>query len=187
MKKRKMMALLTAAAVMCSLVVPALADEAEGDLIPITFCGTADPLVEANVFANMEGATYEKNIWTDLIAEKLGYEVSYLWVASSSEIATQKFNAAVASGTIPDVVCVNKQDLKQLVDGDLVVDMAPYFEEYASDYLKSLIEAAGEACINACTYNGVQYGIPYVDCDLRRKIHRLNFWKDMRFFWKKAF
>lgn len=79
---------------------------------------------------------------------------------TSSEIATQKFNAAVASGTIPDVVCVNKQDLKQLVDGDLVVDMAPYFEEYASDYLKSLIEAAGEACINACTYNGVQYGIP---------------------------
>lgn len=168
MKKRKMMALLTAAAVMCSLAVPALADEAEGDLIPITFCRTADPLVEANVFANMEGATYEKNIWTDLIAEKLGYEVSYLWVASSSEIATQKFNAAVASGTIPDVVCVNKQDLKQLVDGDLVVDMAPYFEEYASDYLKSLIEAAGEACINACTYNGVQYGIPYVDCDLEK-------------------
>lgn len=159
MKKRKMMALLTAAAVMCSLAVPALADEAEGDLIPITFCRTADPLVEAN----MEGATYEKNIWTDLIAEKLGYEVSYLWVASSSEIATQKFNAAVASGTISDVVCVNKQDLKQLVDGDLVVDMAPYFEEYASDYLKSLIEAAGEACINVCTYNGVQYGIPYVD------------------------
>ena len=64
MKKRKMMALLTAAAVMCSLAVPALADEAEGDLIPITFCRTADPLVEANVFANMEGATYEKNIWT---------------------------------------------------------------------------------------------------------------------------
>lgn len=57
MKKRKMMALLTAAAVMCSLAVPALADEAEGDLIPITFCRTADPLVEANVFANMEGAT----------------------------------------------------------------------------------------------------------------------------------
>ena len=163
MKKRKMMALLTAAAVMCSLAVPALADEAEGDLIPITFCRTADPLVEANVFANMEGATYEKNIWTDLIAEKLGYEVSYLWVASSSEIATQKFNAAVASGTIPDVVCVNKQDLKQLVDGDLVVDIAHYFEEDASDYLKSLIEAAGEACINAYTYNGVQYGIPYVD------------------------
>ena len=35
MKKRKMMALLTAAAVMCSLAVPALADEAEGDLILI--------------------------------------------------------------------------------------------------------------------------------------------------------
>lgn len=61
------------------------------------------------------------------------------------------------------IFILQQTDLKQLVDGDLVVDMAPYFEEYASDYLKSLIEAAGEACINACTYNGVQYGIPYVD------------------------
>lgn len=166
MKKKVPAALLAASVLASSFVVPALA--AEGESIPITFSRTADPLVESNVFANMEGATYEKNIWTDLIAERLGYEVQYLWVASSAEIGTQKFNAAIAAGTIPDIVCASKQDLKQLVDGELVVDMAPYFEEYASDYLKELIDAAGEACIDACTYNGVQYGIPYVDCDLEK-------------------
>lgn len=74
MKKRKMMALLTAAAVMCSLAVPALADEAEGDLIPITFCRTADPLVEANVFANMEGATYREEHLDRSYCGELGYE-----------------------------------------------------------------------------------------------------------------
>lgn len=165
MKKKVLAVLLAVSALTGSVLIPASAEEG---LETITFCRTADPLVESNVFANMEGATYEDNIWTDLIAERLGYDVSYLWVASSAEIATQKFNAAIASGTIPDIVCVNKQDLKQLVDGGLIVDMKPYFDEYASDYLKELIDAAGPACIDACTYDGVQYGIPYVDCDLEK-------------------
>ena len=39
----------------------------------------------------------------------------------------------MAAGTIPDIVCVNKTDLKQLVEAGLVVDMKPYFDEYASD------------------------------------------------------
>jgi putative aldouronate transport system substrate-binding protein len=164
--KRKALSTLLLVTLLSSAI--ALPVAAETELTPITFCRTADPLVESNVFANLEGATYESNIWTDLIAERLGYEVSYLWVASSDEIAKQKFNAAIAAGTIPDVVCVSKQDLKQLVDGDLVIDIAPYFEEYASDYLKELIDAAGTACIDASTYNGVQYGIPYVDCDLEK-------------------
>ena len=41
----------------------------EGNLIPVTFVRSQDPMVESNVFSNMEGATYEENIWMDLIAE----------------------------------------------------------------------------------------------------------------------
>lgn len=164
--KKKVLAALMAVSMMSGSLVAFAAEESE--LTPITFSRTADPLVESNVFANMEGATYESNIWTDLIAERLGYGVEYLWVASSSDIATQKFNAAIASGTIPDIVRVNKQSLKELVEGEMIVDIGPYFEEYASDYLKELIETAGSACVDACTYNGVQYGIPYVDCDLEK-------------------
>src|SRR5699024_10178568 len=99
-------------------------------------------------------------------AERLGYDVQYLWIASDADLQTQKFNAAIASGTIPDIVSVNKTDLRQLVEADLIVDIAPYFDEYASDFVKDLIDSAGDACITACTYDGVQYGIPYVDCDL---------------------
>ena len=54
--------------------------------------------METDIFARMEGATYEDNLWTDLIAEKLGYDVKYLWIASSAELQTQKFNAAMAAG-----------------------------------------------------------------------------------------
>ena len=141
-------------------------DGEDGELIPITFCRTQDSTMESDIFAHMEGATYDDNLWTDLIAERLGYDVQYLWIASDADLQTQKFNAAIASGTIPDIVSVNKTDLKQLVEADLIVDIAPYFDEYASDFVKDLIDSAGDACITACTYDGVQYGIPYVDCDL---------------------
>lgn len=145
-------------------------EEASGEngsgLVPITFSRAQDSLMETDIFARMEGASYEDNLWTDLIAERLGYDVKYLWIASSAELQTQKFNAAMAAGTIPDIVCVNKTDLKQLVEAGLVVDMKPYFEEYASDFVKDLIAAGGDAAIQACTYDGVQYGIPYVDCDI---------------------
>ncbi len=136
---------------------------ADGDLVPLTFAKANDA---ADLLSKLEGVTFEDNLWNDLIAERLGYDVQYLWIAPDSEIHTQKFNAAVASGTIPDIVCVGKEDLKRLVEGGLVVDIAPYFEEYASDLVKEMIGAAGEACITACTYDGIQYGIPYVDCDL---------------------
>ena len=133
------------------------------ELRPLTFAKANDA---ADLLSKLDGVTFEDNLWNDLIAERLGYDVQYLWIAPDAEIHTQKFNAAVAAGTIPDIVCVSKEDLKRLVEGELVVDIKPYFDEYTSDLVKEMIGAAGDACITACTYDGVQYGIPYVDCDL---------------------
>lgn len=138
----------------------------DGKLIPITFCRTQDSTMETDIFAKMKGATYDDNIWTQLIADKLGIDVKYLWIASSADIQTQKFNTSVATGKIPDIVSVDKTQLKQLVDAGLVIDLAPYFDKYASDFVKELIGSAGDACIKACTYDGAQYGVPYVDSDI---------------------
>ena len=98
--------------------------QSEG-LAPLTFVRAQDSTVESSVFAKMEGSTYEDNIWTDLIAEKLGYDVTYLWIASDGDLYKQKFNAAISSGEIPDIASVGKEDLKRLVDADLIVDLKP--------------------------------------------------------------
>ena len=113
------------------------AAQTEG-LVPITFVRSQDSTIESSVFAKMEGSTYEDNIWTDLIADTLGYEVKYLWIASDGDLYKQKFNAAISSGEIPDIASVGKEDLKRLVDADLIVDLKPYIDEYASDYVKQL-------------------------------------------------
>ena len=102
--------------------------QSEG-LAPLTFVRAQDSTVESSVFAKMEGSTYEDNIWTDLIAEKLGYDVTYLWIASDGDLYKQKFNAAISSGEIPDIASVGKEDLKRLVDADLIVDLKPYIDD----------------------------------------------------------
>ncbi|MCR4588188.1 MAG: extracellular solute-binding protein [Lachnospiraceae bacterium] len=140
--------------------------EGEEGLIPITFCRTQSSTEESDIFAKLDGESYEDNRWTRIIEEQLGIDVQYLWIASSAEQQTQKFNAAVAAQSIPDIVCVDKITLKNLVEAGQVVDLKPYYDQYASDLLKSMIDAAGEQCIQACTFADVQYGIPYVDCDL---------------------
>ena len=141
--------------------------QSEG-LAPLTFVRAQDSTVESSVFAKMEGSTYEDNIWTDLIAEKLGYDVTYLWIASDGDLYKQKFNAAISSGEIPDIASVGKEDLKRLVDADLIVDLKPYIDEYASDYVKQLYDTVGDSAFDAVTYNGSVYGLPISDCDIER-------------------
>lgn len=166
MKKRTLAALLGTLTALSS-VAPTMAQAAENtEEYAVTFCRTQDSTMESDIFSILKDESYEDNRWTRLIADRLGINVKYLWIAPNEEQQTQKFNAAVAAGTIPDIVCVDKLTLKNLVEADLVVDMGSYFEEYASDLLKSMIESAGEQCVQACTFDGVQYGIPYVDCDI---------------------
>ncbi len=143
------------------------AAQTEG-LVPITFVRAQDSTIESSVFAKMEGSTYEDNIWTDLIADTLGYEVKYLWIASDGDLYRQKFNAAISSGEIPDIASVGKEDLKRLVDAELIVDLKPYIDEYASDYVKQLYETVGDSAFDAVTYNGAVYGLPISDSDIER-------------------
>ena len=151
MKKRTLAALLGTLTALSS-VAPTMAQAAENtEEYTVTFCRTQDSTMESDIFSILKDESYEDNRWTRLIADRLGINVKYLWIAPNEEQQTQKFNAAVAAGTIPDIVCVDKLTLKNLVEADLVVDMGSYFEEYASDLLKSMIESAGEQCVQACT------------------------------------
>lgn len=140
--------------------------ESEG-LIPISFARTTDASVESNIFAQID-ASWEDNLWNDLYADELGIDIVYKWVATDTDQGTQKLNAAIASGDIPDVCQVDKTTMKQMADAGLILDIAPYFEQYASERLKGLIEAAGNKCIEASTFGGTWYGLPYVDCDVER-------------------
>lgn len=140
-------------------------NEGNGDLIPLSFARTTDASIESNIFAQID-ASWEDNLWNDLYADEIGVQVVYKWVATDADQGKQKLNGAIASGDIPDVCQVDKTTMKQMADAGLIIDIAPYVEKYASDRLKKLIEDAGNQCVEAATFGGVQYGFPFVDCDI---------------------
>lgn len=136
-------------------------------LLPMSFARTTDASIESNIFAQVN-ENWEDNRWNKLYEDELGVDVVYKWVATTAEQGTQKLNAAIATGDIPDVCQVDKSTMKQMAEAGLIIDIAPYFEKYASDRLKKLIGDAGSKSIEAATFDGTQYGFPFVDSDLER-------------------
>ena len=91
-----------------------------------------------------EGDSYENNPVNDYIKEKLNVEIDYTWEGlASGEDYNRTVSLAIASGEIPDILWINNQTiLDQLVESDLVADLTEVYENYASDELKAVYEAA---------------------------------------------
>ena len=81
MKKRTLAALLGTLTALSS-VAPTMAQAAENtEEYTVTFCRTQDSTMESDIFSILKDESYEDNRWTRLIADRLGIDVKYLWIA----------------------------------------------------------------------------------------------------------
>ncbi len=71
--------------------------------------GAYDPVLTVTTWRSLggrqyvEGETWDDNIWTNFIADKLGIEFEYTWTAPSSEF-DNKVNIAIAAGDLPEML-----------------------------------------------------------------------------------
>ena len=54
-------------------------------------------------------------------------------------------NLCIGSNTIPELMNVNAEQYRALLKYDLIQPIGTYYEDYASDKLKSYVESGGEA------------------------------------------
>ena len=107
-----------------------------------------------------EGMTYEDNTFLDMLKEDLNINVVYDWVASSSDY-NEKMNLCIGSNTIPELMNVNAEQYRALLKYDLIQPIGSYYEDYASDKLKSYVESGGEALQKViCNEDGEMMAIP---------------------------
>lgn len=107
-----------------------------------------------------EGMTYEDNTFLDMLKEDLNINVVYDWVASSSDY-DEKMNLCIGSNTIPELMNVNAEQYRALLKYDLIQPIGTYYEDYASDKLKSYVESGGEALQKViCNEDGEMMAIP---------------------------
>lgn len=106
-----------------------------------------------------DGESTEDNWWTHQYKERFNVEVKTEWYTNDLDSYNTKLNMAIVSKSIPDAfTATSLGQLKELAEADLLMDMAPYFEEYASDLVKS-IAAQDPDTFNTGYIDGKMYGV----------------------------
>lgn len=130
------------------------------ETLEIHFVRSTDDTIETNVLANLPGQTLEDNFWLDTYEEELGIKVVYDWIVKGDDEFNQKMNVSMASGELPDVMCVTATQMQQLIDAGLVQEMGSVYDAYAADFTKEVMSQEGDAPFLAGIKDGVQYGLP---------------------------
>ena len=125
--------------------------------IEVTFVRSAPP-VATQKYGEGEGP--ENNVWTKAYFEKLGIQIKYLWIVDASQLET-KTNLMMASGEIPDFLKTNLQQFSQLAEADLLEEIGPSFEKFATPNSRGLWNRAGPIIQAQATVDGKVLGLPH--------------------------
>ena len=112
-----------------------------------------------------EGDTYEDNAYTRYVKEKLNAVCVNAFEATGEDYDRQ-VSLAIASGELPDMMRVGSREiLTELMENDLIADLTEVYDEYATDYLKSLYDSYGDRALGGATYDGRLMAIPTTSVD----------------------
>lgn len=137
--------------------------------ITMTFARTVDNDLNDNILPKTPGETIDKNRWLDLYSTDLGIDIKYAWTVRgglNDDAYTQKLNVTIASGDLPDVLIVNRTQLKQLAESDMVADMSDLYETYASDLTREVYNSEGPGILASATFDGRLMAVPYADASV---------------------
>lgn len=123
--------------------------------------------IDASIDQDLEswGMTWDDNVWTQTLRDDYGINVEYVFLSQGDDFKT-KFNATIASGDLLDVGVYDATQLAQLHENDLIVNMQPYYDSYASDLMKEMVYTDGGLMMKSATLGGDLAAIPSM-CDPR--------------------
>lgn len=107
-----------------------------------------------------DGITESGNLYADYLLETSNVVVEPLWTVDESTYNT-RISLGIASGDLPDIFMVdNEQQLKMLVENDLLADLSGTYETKAADYIKDFYASYGEDAFNTATFDGKLMAVP---------------------------
>ncbi len=107
-----------------------------------------------------DGDSYEDNAYTRMTEEELGIDLVDEFEATGEDYDRQ-VSLALSAGEIPDMMKVGSLDeLRELYENDLIADLTDVYEEYGSDYLKSLYDSYDGRALDDVTLDGQMMAIP---------------------------
>ncbi|MDF2922786.1 MAG: extracellular solute-binding protein [Paenibacillaceae bacterium] len=128
--------------------------------------GKYDPPIEVSTVRYVDagfkfpaGDNIDNNIWTRIFEKDYGIKIKNLWTTDITQYR-QKLNISIASGELPDILEVNKEEMKRLADADMLSDLTEIWQQYSSPYAKSVLAQDNGMGLKAATFNGKLLGLP---------------------------
>ncbi|WP_277674262.1 extracellular solute-binding protein [Piscibacillus halophilus] len=107
-----------------------------------------------------EGDTYEDNAYTRLVEKELDVDIRDAFEAEGEDYDRQ-VALAISSGDLPDMMRVNSvEELKELVENDLIADLSDVYEKNANDYIKGIYDSYDGRPLGDATFDGRLMAIP---------------------------
>jgi len=130
--------------------------------------GKYDELVTVNIgkLINSQGInlpngdSIENNEFTRYIESKLNVKVKNEWQVETPDAYQQKLGVIMAGRDLPDAFVVNEQQLKQLVEADLIEDLSNVYKDTVSDTVKGYYDTYGDRVLKRATFEGKLMAFP---------------------------
>lgn len=111
------------------------------------------------------GDTYENNAYTRLVKDTFNAQITDQFEANGEDYSRQ-VSLAIASGELPDMMRVDSYDeLKELVDNDLIEDLTAIYDQYATDNIKQMYDSFDGRALDNAIIDGRLMGLPATSLD----------------------
>ena len=107
-----------------------------------------------------QGDSIDNNVITRKYTEMLNIDYDLSWQVDSGSYSTQLDLAIGTDTKLPDMFMLNKRQMYQLSEAGKLMDMTPYYEQYASDGLKKVLGFNNNEGIESGKIDGKLYGMP---------------------------
>ena len=111
------------------------------------------------------GDSYEDNAYVRMTEKELNIDITDEFEATGDDYDRQ-VSLALSAGEIPDMMKINSLDtLKELYENDMIADLTEVYDEYASDYIKSLYDSYDGRALKNVTFDGKMMALPATNGD----------------------
>ncbi len=112
-----------------------------------------------------DGDSYEDNAYVRMTEKELNIDITDEFEATGDDYDRQ-VSLALSAGEIPDMMKINSLDtLKELYENDMIADLTEVYDEYASDYIKSLYDSYDGRALKNVTFDGKMMALPATNGD----------------------
>ncbi|ULO09431.1 extracellular solute-binding protein [Paenibacillus sp. 19GGS1-52] len=108
------------------------------------------------------GDSNDNNPITRYLESITNIKVVHSWEAKGEETFTQKVQLAIDSNDLPDAMVVDRDQLKKLIDNDMIEELTETYKNYGSELIKEMYDSTKGEALNDATRDGKLYGLPNV-------------------------